>query len=469
MKIAHQHNFQEIAENNITPLIQLYEAGGIGRVEENDRFVQMPGCPTFSRCPDILRDESFESQCTEQELELSTISALSGGEYEKIGTDGIVLLDSSDSLDERTPVPVVRSICQVDQHKSFHRRNIGNDDAPRDTRSSAGTVTTSSTLSSNQSTNQHAGKENRYQCYTSPGPNHNHHSQSGSRQNQCQLQSYLQPTHQRYTASRNTSESGSVRISPDSLHRGNHTGMLSPAASHKKCSPDEKALRIGMLLSEQEQQFGFNMYDIPRTEEDIQEIARLSHLHGCTEDEALMVVFEKRYRSFRPKLTKLQQQQQQLNRDKTISNSNSNNNSYINSNTNSNTNGSSNSNPVSSSSKINDCRDDLVINDENKASKTHSRAKSKSFVMRTISFFSLSSQKHSSSHSLSSLNSPDLNGRAEKAKNAREERRIQKKFKYKTADVDTLMRMGFSRDQSVQALIENHNNIHEAANILLRS
>jgi hypothetical protein len=41
------------------------------------------------------------------------------------------------------------------------------------------------------------------------------------------------------------------------------------------------------------------------------------------------------------------------------------------------------------------------------------------------------------------------------------------KIKLKTADLKQLERMGFTRDQAIQALIQNDNNVHHAANALL--
>ena len=43
------------------------------------------------------------------------------------------------------------------------------------------------------------------------------------------------------------------------------------------------------------------------------------------------------------------------------------------------------------------------------------------------------------------------------------------RLKYKPSDVKQLERMGFSREQAVQALIENDNHLHRAADALLSS
>lgn len=40
------------------------------------------------------------------------------------------------------------------------------------------------------------------------------------------------------------------------------------------------------------------------------------------------------------------------------------------------------------------------------------------------------------------------------------------KLKYKEADVQKIVKMGFARDQAVQALVENHHNVEEAVHML---
>lgn len=56
-----------------------------------------------------------------------------------------------------------------------------------------------------------------------------------------------------------------------------------------------------------------------------------------------------------------------------------------------------------------------------------------------------------------------------KLEKTKEEKALQKKLKYKDADVITLMDMGFSREQAVQALVESQNNLTIATNSLLLS
>lgn len=50
-----------------------------------------------------------------------------------------------------------------------------------------------------------------------------------------------------------------------------------------------------------------------------------------------------------------------------------------------------------------------------------------------------------------------------------EEKELQKILKYKDADVKVIMGMGFTKEQAVQALIENRNDINAATNSLLAS
>jgi uncharacterized UBP type Zn finger protein len=40
------------------------------------------------------------------------------------------------------------------------------------------------------------------------------------------------------------------------------------------------------------------------------------------------------------------------------------------------------------------------------------------------------------------------------------------KLKYNEADVNKVMKMGFTRDQAVQALVQSHNNVDEAVHML---
>ena len=81
-----------------------------------------------------------------------------------------------------------------------------------------------------------------------------------------------------------------------------------PCMTSSRVKVDEEALRIGKILSEQEFLFGFNMYDIPRTEEDVVEINRLVQVHTCSQHQALLVLFEKKYSCFRPKVHHHRQQ-----------------------------------------------------------------------------------------------------------------------------------------------------------------
>lgn len=77
-------------------------------------------------------------------------------------------------------------------------------------------------------------------------------------------------------------------------------------------TPDQQALEIGMLLSQQESQFGINMYD-SLTPADEPEIANLTNLGidlylihcimfiqlplGYSSDEAILMIFERRYKA----------------------------------------------------------------------------------------------------------------------------------------------------------------------------
>ncbi len=78
-------------------------------------------------------------------------------------------------------------------------------------------------------------------------------------------------------------------------------------------SADERALRIGLIVSEQEAAFGVNMYDsIKGTDEP--EIKRLVAA-GYNEDEAVLIIFEKKYgppKSQQPQMPAPQPQQQMM-------------------------------------------------------------------------------------------------------------------------------------------------------------
>lgn len=58
---------------------------------------------------------------------------------------------------------------------------------------------------------------------------------------------------------------------------------------------DQEALEIGMIISQQESEFGINMYD-SLTPADEPEIANLTS-QGYTTDEAILMIFNRRYRS----------------------------------------------------------------------------------------------------------------------------------------------------------------------------
>lgn len=58
-------------------------------------------------------------------------------------------------------------------------------------------------------------------------------------------------------------------------------------------TPDQEALEIGLLLSEQEAEFGINMYD-SLTPADDPEIEYLTS-QGYSTDEAILIIFERRY------------------------------------------------------------------------------------------------------------------------------------------------------------------------------
>lgn len=51
----------------------------------------------------------------------------------------------------------------------------------------------------------------------------------------------------------------------------------------------------------------------------------------------------------------------------------------------------------------------------------------------------------------------------------KEEKALQRKLKYKDSDVITLINMGFTKEQSIQALVENNNNVQRSASSLLCS
>lgn len=61
---------------------------------------------------------------------------------------------------------------------------------------------------------------------------------------------------------------------------------------------EHEALRIGLIISQQEAQFGINMYDalLPNDEPKIEELVK----KGCTLDEAVMCIFEARFGKMRP-------------------------------------------------------------------------------------------------------------------------------------------------------------------------
>jgi hypothetical protein len=69
-------------------------------------------------------------------------------------------------------------------------------------------------------------------------------------------------------------------------------------------SADERALRIGLMVSEQEATFGINMYDNVKAT-DQKEIKQLV-VAGYNEDEAVLILFEKKYG---PSKSQLQHQQ----------------------------------------------------------------------------------------------------------------------------------------------------------------
>lgn len=61
---------------------------------------------------------------------------------------------------------------------------------------------------------------------------------------------------------------------------------------------EHEALRIGLIISQQEAQFGVNMYDalLPHDEPAIEELVNKDH----TLDEAVMCIFEARFGKMKP-------------------------------------------------------------------------------------------------------------------------------------------------------------------------
>ena len=61
---------------------------------------------------------------------------------------------------------------------------------------------------------------------------------------------------------------------------------------------EHEALRIGLIISQQEAQFGVNMYDalLPNDEPRIEDLVK----KGCTLDEAVMCIFEARFGKMKP-------------------------------------------------------------------------------------------------------------------------------------------------------------------------
>lgn len=282
------------------------------------------------------------------------------------------------------------------------------------------------------------------------------------------------------------------------------SSSVTPSVTSTRAKVDEEALHIGKILSEQEFLFGFNMYDIPRTEEDMIEINRLIQVHTCSEHQALLVIFEKKYNTFRPKVHQHRQQQQKLEQQlnkQTQQQQEQHQQEHqfeehqdlshqqmteeqkalqlfqqlcttdpqeqhteqqqlelearlVSGQLEKSFKGLSSSRP-----KTRDVRDAALAYEADEAEsfvRAIQTTRSKSFVARTLSFLKgRSSRKEEGKES-------------KEGRNHREEKRTRKQFKYKDKDVQALMDMGFSRYQSVQALIENRNSVQSAAEQLLR-
>lgn len=211
-----------------------------------------------------------------------------------------------------------------------------------------------------------------------------------------------------------------------SLHRfptqvGNLVIPAAPAPVPKNA--DDQALEHGLLLSTQESQYGMNMYDA-MTAADEPEIQHLV-AQGYSVDDAILIIFERRC----PPMPV----------DETPGVS------YY------------NSRGVQERRTSADSRD------------SHYSRQTSPYETTTRSQNSM----NSSFHKKSSFSRPSsfFSSRSSSAGNMerQEDRRIKRELKYKQSHVDRLMEMGFSKEQSIQALVQSNHNVEAAASMLIGS
>eukprot|EP01038_Epipyxis_sp_PR26KG_P005568 gene5568-7691_t len=335
----------------------------------------------------------------------------------------------------------------------------------------------------------------------------------------------LHPTALEHHRTRHLQSTSSFSSTMTSSRHGHGARRTQTAiTSTVKKTADEEALEFGLLLSQQENEYGINMYDF-LTPADEPEINRLAGL-GYTTDEAILIIFERHY----PPLPPIR-----LPPDNTTTNNNNNNNSVQNNrpisvsrpgavhvpgsnsgyNSNHNNSSSQHSIPIYHSNS-NDSGSPPSYNHNNNNSRSsrsnvppprtihpstnaHRPIRNNNASRKRSSFFRssgvlarhfnhaqhdhyesngvaedddvlerailLSTMDQQSTQgsiptaqqvSMSNRNNNDMNG------NQRRER-----FKYRQEDVQNLMSMGFTRDQAVDALFRNDNNMQKAANHLL--
>lgn len=192
------------------------------------------------------------------------------------------------------------------------------------------------------------------------------------------------------------------------------------AATELNVNVDDIALQMALLISQQEAQFGFNMYDVltPADEPELQELTE----QGKSRDNAILELFEKKgFKVEVPTAEPMVAAPAEL------------------------------SHANSSTSQIGN------FSRENSSTSTVDGTPNKSGKR------GLFSRLFSSTASVTKVKGDEKKQGPEETE---EERRLRRALKYKESDVKVLMGMGFSRDLSIQALVQSNNNLQKAISSL---
>lgn len=259
---------------------------------------------------------------------------------------------------------------------------------------------------------------------------------------------------------------GSITVPPSNDSRVRSTSNI---------NADDEALRIGILISEQDAEFGTNMYQTI-TVQDEPEIMRLVNM-GYSTDDAVYLIFQRTYRSRNPNAyvpvpmggsPPVQRQENSNNYREYNARDNREYREHREYRDNNNYNGSGNNSP---SPDREDQRKKGFFHRPSFLKKLSGSGKDWNDSKNGSSPQKSNHKHHHQHHSQYREydEERDRHNRYNDYVETPEEREMRLRLRYNEQDVERLTELSFTREQAIQALVENHNNYEKALTMLLRS